>query len=120
MKYNAAWVWVHGPCKGRPECTKAIPFYPFILRYGVDASLSVLDRVLRCAECGKPPMSMGIAPSRGKDDPHIVPLDKVPIGLRDCALIDPLFWPAPLRGIAAHYASVQTDGRETPVQRGPY
>jgi hypothetical protein len=67
------------------------------LRYGLDASLSVLDRVLRCAECGKPPMSLGIAPSRGKDDPHVIPIDKVPLGLRGYALIDPLHWPAPLR-----------------------
>lgn len=59
--------------------------------------LSVLDRVLRCAWCGGPPMSMGIGPSRGKDNPHLIPLDKVPVGLRDYASIDPLFWSAPLR-----------------------
>jgi hypothetical protein len=98
MEYFAAWIWVYGPCQRGQHCRRAIPFYPFIRRYGLDASKPVLDRVLRCAECGKPPMSHQMPPSRGKGDPHVIPIDWVPEGLRGYALIDPLHWPAPLRG----------------------
>lgn len=95
LRYAPGWIWA---CGGECRCTKAVPLYPLIVRYGLDITFPELRRRLRCATCHKPPVSLSL-PTFGRNNEYrFPPIDQVPVPLRGYARIDPTWWPAPLRG----------------------
>ena len=95
IRWSPAWVWTYREGCG---CTKVLPLYPCIVKYGLDIPMQELRLKLKCGSCGGHPSSFS-CPTFGRNDEYrFPPIDRVPESMRGFAMIDPLHLPAPLRG----------------------
>ena len=97
LKCMPGWLWANQHICG---CAKAIPLYPFIVRYGLDVTLPEVRLRMRCETCHNVPSSLSLATSGRNEEYRLPPFNRVPLSLRPYARIDPVYLPAPLRASA--------------------
>lgn len=95
LEHFPGWLWAH---RHACECSKAVPLYPFIERYGLDLTFDEVKRLLRCTVCRECPDGFTVPSPTGSHGHGVIPLNRVPGPMRSYALVDPKHWPAPLRG----------------------